>query len=106
MATNMNPTKAVAGNMSIQLPIIFPALPHFTLLKLIEAPHPNIAVDLMEPVEIGKPKNVASMSPINEAISVAKAWYFDKVVIPFPIVLMMENPPMQVPKVMNKATGR
>ena len=84
---------------------ILPAVGHLTLLKLLAAPPPIIAVLLTVPVETGKPKNVASNNAIDAAISVAKAWYFLRIAIPRPIVLMMLYPPIIVPNVMNTATG-
>ena len=73
MNVNINPTIADAGNTITPHNTIRPAVFHFTLLKLLAAPPPIIAVDFIVPVDTGRPKNVASNNPIEAAISVAKA---------------------------------
>ena len=73
MNANINATNADNGKASAFHKTICPAFFHLTLRTLLVEAVPIIAVFLIVPVDNGKPNNVATNKPIDEAMSVANA---------------------------------
>ena len=97
MIARTKATSADKGNAKAFHKTIFPAFFHFTLLKLLAAPVPIIAVFLIVPVDNGKPNKVATNKPIDEAISVAKAWWRLMLAIPRPKLFNILRLPTKQP---------